>query len=341
MKIHGHAIILNRDFQLPADGWYQVAPYGEIAAPMEGPGQKEPVMVLQVLNRDTAEEIVAKFREQAKDANFPGLLIDYDHFSHDTEKPSTAAGWIVELEARDDGLWAKHRWSDEGEAALKGGRYRLFSPVFGFEPRTYARGERVRPAVLLRGALTNDPRFKGMVPLSHRQGDPLASTQQSGVTMDYKAKLLALLGLPATASDADIEAALGTASATMNKGQEFDTVKNRLDTLLAAQIERDLDDHGIKGEAREKWKGALTKNRDEGLALLATLGKDGSGYSRTHNRGTATVPGNDKGATSTIDQQRDAAVQQYRTANRCSFDQAWNAVRATKPELFAEPSAQS
>lgn len=337
MKTHGHAIILNRDFKLPEDGWYQVAPYGEIRAPMEIEGRDEPVEVVQVLNRAAAERIVARFREEAKQPNFPGLLIDYDHFSHDTEKSSAAAGWMVELEAREDGLWAKHRWSDEGETALKGGRYRLFSPVFGFAPRTYQRGERVEPAALLRGALTNDPRFKGMVPLSHRQGEPLASTHSTGDTMDYKAKLLALLGLPATATDAEIEAALGTAGETMNKGKSYDSVKNRADQLEAQQIERDLDDAGLQGEARESAKVVLTKNRAEGVKLLAALKKPESGYTRTHNRGSAKPPG----AAATEDAATKAEeARAARIANRAAqiqrerklpYSTAWAQAEAAEP----------
>lgn len=275
-------------FTLPADGWYQIARYGEMRKALER-DDKDPVQIVQVFNRASAKRIVSHFEEEAKAENFSGLLSDFDHFSFDKTKSTIASAWIENVQDRDNGLWAQLRLTGSGETALTSGDYRGFSPVFGFPPREYAEGERVEPEVILAGALTNQPTFKGMVPLSNRQGDPLAKTKNAGVTMDYKAKLLALLKLPSTATDAEIEAATGTAGETMNKGAQYDATKNRLETLLAAQIETDLDGLGLKGDARAKAKVALTKNRDEALELFTALGGEG-GYARTHNRDAARTP---------------------------------------------------
>lgn len=331
-------------FVLPADGWFQIAKVGSMPKEMSRAGSDKPVVVRQVVTADDLAAIENRFQTWAKEPDFAGLLVDFDHFSADDDKSTRAGAWIMNVQRRDSALWGQLRLTASGRAALEGGDYRHFSPVLGFLPANYTENQEAHPVALLGGAFTNQPTFRGMVPLSNRQGDPLATTQRkTGDTMDYKAKLLALLGLAATATDAEIEAALGTTGETMNKGKQFDATKNRLDTLLAAQVERDLDDHGLKGEAREKWKGALTKNRDEGLVLLAALGKDGSGYSRTHNRGSATTPaattqGKEK-TELTLDQQRDNAVREYRTKNRCTFEAAWDAVRASQPDLFAEPAA--
>lgn len=66
-------LILNRDgFQMPADGWYQIAPVGEVAHVAAG--------VVQVVDREAAEAMVAAFKAQAQVENFAGLLIDFDHF---------------------------------------------------------------------------------------------------------------------------------------------------------------------------------------------------------------------------------------------------------------------
>ncbi len=337
MNIAALSLVLNRnaDFAPPADGFIQLVPLGRVQAPLLSPETGEEVPVVQVVDRPVVEALHAKFREQMQAPNFPGLLIDFDHFSDDTEKPSRAAGWVEETAVRDDGLWGRVRFSASGRAALEGGDYRLFSPVLGYPRRRYAAGEEVRPAVLLRGALTNDPRFKGMVPLSNRQGSPSA-TDQSNMEK-YKAMLLALLGLPETATDADIEAAQASSTANMQKGKAYDELKNRHDALLTAQIEADLDSAGLKGESREAAKGVLTLNRDQGLKLLKSLAAENSagrgGYQPIHNRAGATTP---PAAAAERATRRDAAVQEYRTQNRCSFDQAWQAVRAVKPELFAE-----
>ncbi len=200
-----NSLILNREFGLPADGFYQIAPIGEFENKAAG--------VVQVIDRAACDAMVARFAEDAKATNFGGVLVDFDHGSLDTTKSSEAAGWIVELQCRtrnderrigskeifttngekntkeseDDsrksaesakntGLWANIRWSDVGELAVKGGRYRYVSPVWArsdcedLGPSTGS-GQcvrRVRPLRLLNLAVTNDPNLKGMVPLSNR-----------------------------------------------------------------------------------------------------------------------------------------------------------------------------
>ena len=167
--------------------------------------------------------------------NFPGLLVDFDHASHDPAQPTTAAGWIGALEHRDDGLYAQIRWSDLGHQALTGGRYRLASPVWNradcdqwTAPASMAATRvHLRPRRLDRLALTNDPNLPGMVPLSNRKENgesekvkgavdasdsvpfsfPL-STSSLNPTMNLRTEILQRLGLPPPASDAEIAEAL-------------------------------------------------------------------------------------------------------------------------------------
>jgi len=156
-----NALLLNRDgFQMPTDGWYQVAPLGEFAHAQAG--------LVQVVDPEACAAMVNRFADEAKGTNFAGLLVDFDHFSLDGEKRSEAAGWITELENRDGGLFAKIRWSDVGEEAVKGGRYRFLSPVWSRSDCVDLGNGRVRPVRLLNAAVTNDPNLKGMQPLSNR-----------------------------------------------------------------------------------------------------------------------------------------------------------------------------
>lgn len=339
MNVTSVPFVLNRggDFKIPSDGWIQLVPIGRVKAPLQVPDSREEIEVLQVVDRTDAESLAAKFRDQAAAPNFPGLLIDFDHFSHDKDKSTRAAGWIEEAQARDDGLWGRVRFSSTGAASVEGGDYRLFSPVLGYEPRAYKAGEEVRPQILLRGALTNDPRFKGMIPLSNRQESPAAS-KNTNTTMDYKSVLIGLLGLAAAATDADIQAALdGKKTESENRKAELLAAQNRAATAEASLIEHDLDKAGLQGEARNAAKALLVKNRTEGLAFIVAIGKPESGYQVTHNRGAATPPSSAKAAS--IAQKRMSAVQTYQSTNRCDFDTAWNAVRAAQPELFAEPAS--
>lgn len=155
-----NSLLLNRDgFQMPADGWYQVAPLGEFAHAQAG--------LVQVVDPEACAAMVNRFADEATGANFAGLLVDFDHFSLDGEKRSEAAGWITALENRDGGLFAKIRWSDVGEEAVKGGRYRFLSPVWSRSDCVDLGNGRVRPVRLLNAAVTNDPNLKGMQPLSN------------------------------------------------------------------------------------------------------------------------------------------------------------------------------
>ena len=87
-----NTLILNREFKLPADGWYQVAPLGEFPHSASG--------VVQVVDAVACVSMVNRFNEEAMGENFAGLLIDFDHFSLDQRNKSEAAGWITGLEAR-------------------------------------------------------------------------------------------------------------------------------------------------------------------------------------------------------------------------------------------------
>jgi hypothetical protein len=174
-----NTLLLNRDgFQMPADGWYQVAPRGEFAHAQAG--------LVQVVDAEACAAMVNRFEEECKGANFAGLLVDFDHDSLDAGKRSEAAGWIVELKVGNresdisdgsdasgggakgqGGLWAKIRWSDVGEEAVKGGRYRFLSPVWARSDCVELGNGRVRPVRLLNAAVTNDPNLKGIRPLSN------------------------------------------------------------------------------------------------------------------------------------------------------------------------------
>ena len=152
----------DKDFMLAGDGWVQVTPCGEF--PHVGAG------VTQVIDREACDRIAADFIGRKSDANFPGVLVDFDHFSLDTEKSSEAAGWISDLESRDTGIWARVRWSDAGLSAVQGGRFRLMSPVF--PPPSACEdlgGGTIRPVMLVSVALTNEPNIKGGRPIANRQ----------------------------------------------------------------------------------------------------------------------------------------------------------------------------
>jgi hypothetical protein len=180
-------------FSPPEDGWVQILAIGDWPNDEAG--------LVQVCDQQAFDAIMQDFGSQASSDNWPGMLVDYDHFSHHKDKASGAAGWADKLEQHGEGLWAHVRFSESGERAVRGGEYRLISPVLtGFEE---VEGDRKRPSRLYRLALTNDPEIKGMAPVSNRA----MPHKPKETDMDYKSELITLLGLPEGASDDDITAA--------------------------------------------------------------------------------------------------------------------------------------
>ena len=148
-------------FDFNEDAWIHVTPAGEYAHAGAG--------VVQVIDDEALKAITEDFTAKAAVENFPGLLVDFDHFSMDTDKPSEAAGWISALRADAEGLWAKVRWTSKGREAVEGGEYRLVSPVFPKPSLCEDLGEnRIRPRKLQSVALTNEPNIKGARPLTNR-----------------------------------------------------------------------------------------------------------------------------------------------------------------------------
>ena len=141
-------------FTPAADGLIHLVPLGEFPNVAAG--------VVQVLDLQAVKSIMRAFEKDRSQPNFTGLLMDFDHFSCDLSKPSVAAGWIVELLAREDGIWCKVRWTDAGLAAVNGGQYRFVSPVFVEKDLQPVGGNRVRPLRLDCCGLTNQPNMKSL-----------------------------------------------------------------------------------------------------------------------------------------------------------------------------------
>jgi hypothetical protein len=168
-------------FQFDEKGWAHITPLGEFEHAGAG--------VVQVIDAEAAKAMVDDFKAKASADNFPGLLVDFDHFSMDTDKPSEAAGWICDLRHDSKGVWAQVRWTDKGKESVEGGVYRLVSPVFPKPSLCESLGEnRIRPREIVSVALTNEPNIKGAKPLTNR-----AESDETSNRWSDNARLAALL----------------------------------------------------------------------------------------------------------------------------------------------------
>lgn len=140
------------------------------------------------------------------------LPIDYDHQtqrSADNGKPAPAAGWIKDVFARDGEIWARVEWTKPGLKRLKRREYRYVSAVFFHDKAGVV--TRIHGA-----ALTNDPAL-------YMEAIVSASTEMED-QLDPK-ELRKALGLPETATDAEVlaaaSAALGAVKALKDMAKEL------------------------------------------------------------------------------------------------------------------------
>lgn len=109
---------------------------------------REPIRV----DQQALNNIIAAGTRRGND-----LVIDYEHQTlSGGEAP--AAGWIKEMQARPDGLWARVDWTDKAAAYITNREYRYFSPVLTLD-------EERRPTALLNAGLTNFPAITHLPPL--------------------------------------------------------------------------------------------------------------------------------------------------------------------------------
>ena len=336
-------LILNRASGgvLPKDGWHQIEVTGEHPAITED-GRR----LVEVIDNKALDSIVADFEKEAAKENFAGLLVDPDHHSHDEDKSTEAMGWLMNVEVRDGELWGQHDWSDTGEAAVRGKRFKFFSTEYDEADLEDLGNGRVRPLRLAGLALTNRPNNKGGKPITNREGKASSDnepTQKPTEKQDMNA-IAEKLGLPETATEAEVLAKLGEVMA------ENEKLKGEVNEAEAEVI---LNTHRkrIPEGSEDEWRKGLIANREQTEALLKGLpevdgdGKPGSGETRKPqtNREKAGQPDFDPNATDDDggDDDEDkgakqkAAVLRIKNRDKCTNTEAWRAAKLEEPKLFS------
>lgn len=199
--------------------------------------------------------------------------------------PSPARGWIVELQARDDGIWGRVEWTPSGRALMEERAYAGISPVI-------AHDKALRVHAIYRASLTNNPNLKGLTALHHQE-----------TTMSLSERLAELLGLDAStgedalveritalhqrqdtttalqsslaqigtalgvAGDAKPEALIAAAQAAGRTGTDLvPALQSRIETL-ETNIARDRATAFVDGAKAEGRVGVTQANRDELISM--------------------------------------------------------------------------
>jgi len=140
---------------------------------------------------ETCADMVANWEAKVLGERQP--YIDTDHDG------GAANGWIVELEARDAGLFAKIEWTEPGKELLEKGIYKYFSAEMG-DHMDIDTGLKVKN-VLIAATLTNRPfmntmpeaHLKDVKSSAHRDRVKIISQEDSMTFAEIKG---AVLGLP-------------------------------------------------------------------------------------------------------------------------------------------------
>lgn len=279
--------LLNRsESSLSGDGslWMHVCPMGE--HPWVSEDGKE--RIIQVIDREACEAMARTYPLDG-----PSARIDIDHLSMDPKNTTEASGWGKFAELRDDGLWVKAEPTAHGRPLIHGKVYRFTSPCFPRDGLVDLGNGRFRVTKLGVIALTNDPNLRGLKPLTNRRSESADTQTKNKSTMDYKAMLLSLLGLPADASDDAITAAI---TAAKGAKKDTDAMNSRITELETQLVNRDLDDHGVTDVEQRKLLTPMLANagtRTHALALISKL-KAAAPQAPLHNRKGAPVPDTDK-----------------------------------------------
>ncbi len=227
-----------------------------------------------VIDREAYDRILSAFKSEKEKTGFHGLLVDREHFSLDSDKPSDAMAWAKDIREDDDGLWTRWDFTPPGQAAWDDKVLVSRSPVMILERIA---GNRFRPVALESIAMTNTPHFDLSTIAAARAAEDTRAgdgtqPEQGDTAMT---RLLALLGLAESATEDEAVAALQSlidkaaqADAALAAEQEAVAAcrKLRCDAFVASNR------HRIADEA--KFREAYDKNPEATEAAFALFRAD-------------------------------------------------------------------
>jgi phage I-like protein len=170
------------------------------------------------------------------------LPVDENH-STDLSAPkggaSPAFGWLKNLCADESGaVWADVEWTERGRDAIAKKEYRFISPVF-------LHNKEGEINCILRAALTNSPNLN----LPALNSERLENINEERKFMNKE--LLAALGLPETATEAEALAAVKSLNASKPQAADVQTDRSSVD-LTAYAPRADLNAMEARALAVEK-----------------------------------------------------------------------------------------
>lgn len=179
-----------------APEWVHLLPLGRFSG-RDGRGPYE------LRDQAHARQVIADTRAYHQRADIP---VDYDHqliWVRQNGRPAIAAGWVKELEVRDDGIWGRVEWTEAAAQHIAQREYRYLSPVFG-----HSRDGRITR--LFAVSLVNNPNLE----LTALASATIPEEEDDSDMDELLKRLRALFGL---ADDADADAIVAHAQGLAEK----------------------------------------------------------------------------------------------------------------------------
>ena len=311
--------------ELPDD--IQYLPPGEhsITASKNG----KPADLKLMVTAETAERLQKSY-DKITAGDREQVFID---FNHDDKE---ASGWVTGFywagdNAEFGGVRAKVDWTSKGEEALQGKNYRKFSPTFTLN----AKGE-IDGTTLNAGGLVNRPAFKDITPIVASDGEYQKTDSNMAEIKEEKIKEEVL-----NQDDSKKKEEVSAQEKLAEVKKENETLKAKIKALeddkkkeqeVAAQaaVDKATEDGRIPPkdeDVKAKWVSILNNDPSAIMALEAL--PVNPAFQRV-----VQAKRQEDGEMDTNGEAQMRAAKEYQAKNGSSFEQAWDATRYDRPQLF-------
>ena len=258
------------------------------------------------------------------------VFIDFNH------DDSEASGWITGFywagaDPEAGGVRAKVEWTKAGEEALQGRNFRKFSPTFTLN----SKGE-IEGTTLNAGGLVNRPAFKDITPIVASDGEYQKTDSNMAEIKEEKIKEEVL-----NQDDSKKKEEVSAQEKLAEVKKENETLKAKIKAMesdkekeqeVAAQsaVDKATEDGRIPPkdeDVKAKWVSILNNDPSAIMALEALP------VNPVFQR-VVQAKRQEDGSMDTNGEAQMRAAKEYQAKNGSSFEQAWEATRYDRPQLF-------
>lgn len=323
--VHAISTMLPGD-ELPEDIQYLPPGTHNITATKNG----KPAELTVAVGAETAELLQNSFASITA-GDKEQVFIDFNH------DDSEASGWITGFywagaDPEAGGVRAKVEWTKAGEEALQGRNFRKFSPTFTLN----SKGE-IEGTTLNAGGLVNRPAFKDITPIVASDGGYQNPDSKMADITDEDKKNQEASGQDDSKKKDEVSAEDKLAEVK----KENETLKAKIKALendkekeqeVAAQaaVTKATEDGRIPPkdeDVKAKWVSILNHDPSAIMALEAL--PVNPAFQRV-----VQAKRQEDGEIGTNSEAQMRAAKEYQAKNGSSFEQAWDATRYDRPQLF-------